>query len=83
MLSTLNKELGNINITGGFDGRYYIGEHFKEVTDLLGGDYFLDDANINRAESTPLEEGDKYSYYNDGVVAWAGLFGQAEYVGSN
>jgi len=83
VLSTLNKELGNINLTGGFDGRYYIGEHFKEITDLLGGDYFLDDSNINRDASAPLEEGDKYSYYNDGVVAWGGLFGQAEYVGAH
>ncbi|MFO7999899.1 MAG: TonB-dependent receptor [Marinilabilia sp.] len=83
LLSTYKKELGNINITGGFDGRYYIGEHFKEITDLLGGEYFLNSNNINRPESTPLKEGDKYSYHNDGVVAWAGLFGQAEYVGDN
>lgn len=83
LLSTINKELGNINLTGGFDGRYYIGEHYKEVTDLLGGNYFLDDLNLNRPESTPLEEGDKYAYHNDGVVAWGGLFGQAEYIGTN
>ncbi|PWD98320.1 TonB-dependent receptor [Marinilabilia rubra] len=83
LLSTMNKELGNINITGGFDGRYYIGEHYKEITDLLGGEYFLDDESINRPESTPLKEGDKYAYHNDGVVAWGGLFGQMEYVGAN
>ncbi|MDK2840696.1 MAG: hypothetical protein PWQ17_201 [Anaerophaga sp.] len=83
ILSTLNKEFGNINFTGGFDGRYYIGEHFKEIKDLLGGEYYLDNNNINRPASTPLKEGDKYAYHNDGVVAWAGLFAQAEYVGDN
>jgi iron complex outermembrane receptor protein len=83
LLSTLNKELGNINITGGFDGRYYIGEHYKEITDLLGGKYFLDDANVNHPEGTPLSEEDKYAYYNDGIIAWGGLFGQVEYVGTN
>lgn len=83
LLSTLNKELGNINITAGFDGRYYVGEHYKEITDLLGGEYFLDNSNLNRPESTLLKEGDKYSYHNDGVIIWGGLFGQAEYVGDN
>jgi hypothetical protein len=83
ILSTLNKEFGNINFTGGFDGRYYIGEHFKEIKDLLSGEYYLDSYNINRPASTPLKEGDKYAYHNDGVVAWAGLFAQAEYVGDN
>lgn len=83
ILSTLNKEFGNINFTGGFDGRYYIGEHYKEIVDLLGGEYYLDSYNINRPASTPLKEGDKYSYHNDGVVGWAGLFAQAEYVGDN
>jgi hypothetical protein len=84
ILSTLSKELGNINLTGGFDGRYYIGEHYKEIDDLLGGNYFIEEGdNINRLFGTPLKEGDIYSFHNDGIVAWGGLFGQAEYVASN
>ncbi|WP_289053872.1 TonB-dependent receptor [Carboxylicivirga marina] len=79
VLSTLTKTVGNMKITGGFDGRYYVGEHYKEITDLLGGQYFLDDNNVNRPDNTPLVEGDRYSYHNDGIVKWAGLFGQVEY----
>ncbi|MDD2797478.1 MAG: TonB-dependent receptor [Bacteroidales bacterium] len=79
ILSTFNKSVGNFNFTTGFDGRYYKAQHYKEVVNLLGGKYFLDAANINRAAGTPLKKGDKYSYYNDGVVAWGGVFGQAEY----
>ena len=70
----------DINITAGFDGRYYRGYHYNELTDLLGGDYFLSNQNVNRAEGTPLYEGDKFSYYNIGEVMWGGLFGQAEIV---
>ena len=80
ILSTLSKSIGNVKVTGGFDGRYYIGEHYKEVSDLLGGQFFIDDNNINRSEDAPLRKGDKYAYHNDGIVAWGGLFGQMEYV---
>ncbi len=80
VLSTFNTKYANINITAGFDGRYYKGYHYREVTDLLGGDYFLDNANINRPASTPLQEGDKFSYYNLGEVLREGIFLQGEYV---
>ena len=32
-------------LSGGLDMRYYRGEHYREVYDLLGGDYALDGAN--------------------------------------
>ncbi|MDZ7776663.1 MAG: hypothetical protein U5L09_14150 [Bacteroidales bacterium] len=83
ILSNYSKEIENLTITGGVDGRYYKGYHYKEITDLLGGDYFLDAANVNRDADTPPTEGDKYSYYNIGEVAWGGLYTQAEYVTDN
>jgi len=83
ILSTLSHTMGDIKVTGGFDGRYYIGEHYKEISDLMGGKYFIDNENINRPENMPLREGDKYAYHNDGVVMWGGLFGQMEYVRDN
>ncbi len=80
MLSTLSKQISNINLTVGLDGRYYKGYHSYEIDDLLGGEYFLDDGNVNRDATTPLHEGDIVNYYNVGEVLWEGLFTQAEYV---
>ncbi len=83
ILSTLNTKVGNINYTFGLDGRYYIGNHAMQVADLLGGTYFLDNKNINRPDNTPLHTGDYYSYHNDGIIRWLGLFAQGEYVKNN
>ena len=80
LLSSYKKSLGNFNITGGIDARYYIGEHTKKIVDLLGGKYYFDNNNVNRPNNTPLTVGDKFEYNNDGIVSWLGLFAQAEYV---
>jgi iron complex outermembrane recepter protein len=80
ILSSFNTEVNNINITAGVDGRYYRGYHYREITDLLGGEYYLDANNVNRDPSTPLYVGDKFSYYSLTDVMWQGLFLQAEYV---
>jgi len=80
ILSSYNTKYQDFNITAGFDGRYYKGYHYVEIIDLLGGDYYLDDSNINRDSGKPLKEGDKIDYYSTGEVFWAGLFAQAEYV---
>jgi len=83
ILSTLNTKVNNFNITAGLDGRYYIGKHAKQVDDLLGGAFFIDNVNINRPANSPLKKGDYYSYHNDGIVRWIGVFSQAEYVVEN
>lgn len=91
MLSTFNTAIpirtgadsyDYINLTAGFDGRYYKGYHYTEIKDLLGGNYYLDNSNINRDPSKPLGQGDKINYYNIGEVFWEGLFAQAEYTKS-
>ncbi len=73
------------NFAGGLDYRYYRGEHYTEVIDLLGGDYFINESNLN-AGTTMKVEGDKiaredrpYQNHRDGLVQWAGAFGQGEY----
>jgi hypothetical protein len=73
------------NAAGGLDYRWYRGEHFTEITDLLGGDYYINTGNQN-AESPMKKVGDKvaridlpYQNHRDGFVQWAGAFGQAEY----
>lgn len=79
MLSVLNKDFGNnLKITGGLDLRYYNGSHFREITDLLGADYVVDNSDDNNPDRI-IGVGDKFSYNNDGFVGWTGLFGQAEY----
>ncbi|WP_407516204.1 TonB-dependent receptor domain-containing protein [Tamlana fucoidanivorans] len=79
LLSTLKTDLtDDLVLLAGLDFRSYKGIHFQEVTDLLGGRYFLDNGNENNPNN-PAGVGDKINYYNDGKVGWLGLFGQLEY----
>lgn len=70
-------------VNGGIDYRYYKGQHYQEITDLLGGDYFINTSDKNAATAMK-RKGDKISLntYNndrDGLVQWGGIFGSAEY----
>ena len=65
-------------MSGGLDARSYKGEHYQEVFDLLGGDYFIDKANQNQDNLMKIV-GDKMGFNNDGLVRWYGGFGQIEY----
>ena len=61
----------------GADLRYYEGQHWREVRNLLGADYFVYEWNANA--STPVKRlGDKVSYHNDGLTRWGGGFAQVE-----
>lgn len=78
-LSTMNYQMNEkFTFSGGLDLRYYKGEHYREVYDLLGGDYVIDEDN--KRQSTQVKRvGDKIRYHNDGIVKWSGIFSQAEY----
>lgn len=79
LLSTLSHEVtGNLTFLGGLDLRYYRGKHYREVTNLLGGSYYLDDDNVNNPINA-AQVGDRIDYNNDGIVNWTGLFAQVEY----
>ena len=79
LLSTYKTELSdNLDLLGGIDLRTYTGEHFREVTDLLGGEYYLMDDDVNNPLAI-AKVGDLMSYHNDGEVGWQGLFAQLEY----
>jgi iron complex outermembrane receptor protein len=67
----------NIKLTFGIDGRYYKGEHWQEVRNLLGGDYYIDTGDKNQTTSVK-RLGDKISYHNDGITRWLGGFAQIE-----
>ena len=79
VLSTFKTELtDNLSFIGGVDIRTYVGKHFREVTDLLGGEYAYDNSDVNNPNRA-LQVGDKFQYNNDGEVGWQGLFTQLEY----
>ena len=71
--------------SGGLDNRYYEGRHYQVITNLLGGDYFVSTADFN--DPDPMKRvGDKiakntFNADRDGVVSYAGVFGQVEHSG--
>ncbi|WP_339884030.1 TonB-dependent receptor [Polaribacter vadi] len=79
ILSTLKTDLTeNLTFLTGLDYRGYTGIHFTEVTDLLGGQYYSDNSNVNTPNNR-AQVGDKILYDNDGLVDWLGAFTQLEY----
>jgi len=92
--STYRTVLGKyIELEAGIDLRYYVGNHYDSVTDLLGGNY----VSYNRSGSTatgkgvgdinnPIDNvgvGGKIDYYNRDYVESGGAFAQAEYSKNN
>lgn len=90
IVSTMNHKVNQyLDLTLGLDARSYRGEHFREVRDLLGGSARYDAVNGlvgvheyasnygNVFHVTPVDQ--RVAYDNDGLVKYAGLFGQAEY----
>ncbi len=90
LVSTVNHKVNQyVDLTLGLDARSYRGEHFREVRDLLGGSARYDGVNGlvgvheyasnygNVFHVTPVDQ--RVAYDNDGLVKYAGLFGQAEY----
>jgi iron complex outermembrane receptor protein len=84
LLSTFSWEVNSEwTISGGIDARTYRGEHYGEIKDLLGGDFFLNNSNKNRNTYNRLVDGDKVYYANDAKVRWGGVFAQAEWKKEN
>lgn len=73
-----------LKFTTGLDWRTAEIAHFREVRDLLGGEYFLPTAAQasefwDTGTSTQLGLGDKVDYFNTNTVDWLGLFAQGQY----
>ncbi len=82
LISTVRHQLtDDIKLTGGVDARSYEGIHYREVVNLLGGDYFVGyaDKNWDTNQDKIRKIGDKVAYHNIGYNKWIGGFGQAEY----
>ena len=67
-----------LTLSAGVDGRDYTGQHYREVRDLLGGDYYVNGGNQNDPTAR-LKVGDKLSYNYDGKTRWLGGYSQLEY----
>ncbi len=85
VVSNFTKQIGNVRLRSGIDLRFYRGEHFAEVFDLLGGDFiinenrFENEYNLLDSENAIARNGDKTNYWYDGIVNWYSFFTQAEY----
>ncbi len=89
LLSTVNWKISDaVDFSGGIDLRSYKGQHYTEVYDLIGGDYYHESTSAtsgdkNKDPKTQLREGDKMTYNYDGLVRWGGAFAQAEFNAGN
>ncbi len=99
LISSYKKELNfkngsRLNLTGGLDLRYYVGHHKTEISDLFGGEYYIDNYNRNNVQPynnavhnntqmdwvyEKLHVGDVVNRNYDGFVCQEGIYGQAEY----
>lgn len=84
----------NVRLQLGGDVRHYLGEHWREARNLIGGDYYIHTMNIDGVykdttanwnllgdgkRAWMIRQGDKVDFHNDGEVTWLGGFAQAEY----
>lgn len=77
LISSATYNMDWLSLIGGIDLRYYKGEHYRKVVDLLGGEYYLETNDVNHPNKAAFVD-DVIDYYNDGIVLWEGVFGQAE-----
>jgi iron complex outermembrane recepter protein len=85
LVSTFSYKINQkFNFSGGADLRSYKAEHYSQITDLLGGDYAIDDNDLRNNYTTDPSlamkyVGDKVNYYYEGLVNWGGIFSLLEY----
>ncbi len=81
LISNLKYDMSDVTINAGVDVRSYKGEHYREVVNLLGGDYYVDSSNDNWTTNAAKVRrvGDKVAYHNIGYNNWMGGYLQAEY----
>ncbi len=79
MISNVRYNFENIEISSGVDARYYSAQNYREVGNLLGGDYTIGSSNVNLNPNTLLFKGDKIDYNADSYVRQIGGFLQGEF----
>lgn len=69
-----------LKLSFGLDWRLAQVEHYREVRDLLGGDFYFFDGNDFDAPSSYYKNlGDRIYYNNTNDINWLGGYAQAEY----
>jgi hypothetical protein len=68
-----------LEISGGFDLRYFEGKVYSKLDDLLGGDYVDISPDLNADPKIPKYKGDIIQQNLKRNIGWSGLFGMAEY----
>ncbi|MFN5306622.1 MAG: TonB-dependent receptor [Bacteroidota bacterium] len=82
VLSTFIYQPNNhLDISGGFDARYYQGRVYSKVEDLLGADYAALNGSQNDPSNVGKKEGDVIIQNIRRHIGWGGVFGTAEYKG--
>jgi len=84
----------NLSFVAGLDARYYVGQHYRKVENLLGNNTYISSKDVNNPENfINYESGSSFGsfsenshlnnntlqYHNDGIVKWLGGFTQIEY----
>ncbi|MCT4123529.1 TonB-dependent receptor [Elizabethkingia anophelis] len=90
-IADLNYKKNNWTFNGGIDLKTYKGALYDIVTDMLGSDTFFVKRTVNSPNGyfvnkivkpeaiTNLNNVQKVSIYNEGLVRWAGAYGMVEY----
>ncbi len=74
------KATENLNLSFGIDGRIASIDHFREIRDLLGNDYFYFSGNQFESGNQYYKKlGDHIDYDNTNTVNWLGGYLQGEY----
>ena len=81
IMSKLDMEMNDTtSMTFGLDIRTAKVEHYRQVYDLLGGDFFYNSSNPNWTEEERHRTlGDKLYYDNTNTVDWLGGYAQVNY----
>ncbi|GIV22418.1 MAG: TonB-dependent receptor [Bacteroidia bacterium] len=94
LVSTFNWQLGPLEINAGVDLRYYVGYHYREVTNLFGADFWIDTFDVRNGENIQVvirdtartirnarltRMGDRVNYDYDSYITWIGGFSEVRY----
>ena len=85
-LSTVDWTISEkMTFAGGLDFRTYQSEQYRQVDNLLGGDYYVppaDEFPFDRpftSVSNASREGDRIQFYNDNLIRWGAFFTELKY----
>lgn len=82
LISTYSRDLTeSLHFKAGFDGRYYVGDHYEEISDLLGAVYYRDQRGLayRAPGNDSLKVGDRINLDFQSRILQYGAFGELVY----